>query len=137
MEAEIKTAWIVAGVKIGLGFLFVAAIVGIRMVSVSPVSGDARDSDVIVSDRPASEATATPFALSGSAARDSERGRPDESGSLIDRMTSGVRDRMPGSPAERPREGDRMVSCRLGGATQFMRADDCAMRGGRAQAIGR
>ena len=126
MESEMKTAWMMAGIKLALGLVFVGVVIGIRIISVTPNRAEAEiesleraqpDAKAWTS-RVVREATA-PGAVSGQEA------------SRMDRPRSGgrenLRDAVPGS-----RDGDLMVSCRLVGRTQFMTGDDCAMRGGRS-----
>ena len=48
--------------------------------------------------------------------------------SIVSRFAAAVGDR----GGNGGRDADRLVSCRLGGRTQFMRGADCATRGGRS-----
>ncbi len=127
MEAEMKSACIKAGAKAGIGLALVAAVIGIRIVTATPdgvASGidalEKLDSEIAV------EAKADESAASA--------GEASEEDSFVSRLGAGMREHLPASDS-RSREGDRMVSCRLGGATQFMRADDCAMRGGESTIV--
>jgi len=123
MESELRSAWILAGVKLGLGLFFVAAVIGIRVVTVSPEPEDAANGASTSLAEPAPQATAP------------DRLRADPpvetttADSVLGRVVDGVREQIPGERAG-SRDGDKLVSCRLAGKTQFMRADDCAMRGG-------
>jgi hypothetical protein len=126
MESEMKSAWIKAGLKITLGFACVGAVIGIRIVSLTP---NRAESDTPSLERVQPVATAETSRVAQRAAAPSAVPGPEAS--PMDRLSSGTRERprvaMPSS-----RDGDRMVSCRLAGRTQFMTADDCGMRGGRS-----
>jgi hypothetical protein len=122
MEAEMRSAWMIAGLKMGLGFFVVAAVLGIRVVSVAPE----RDAAEFEDDVPV--AASQPIEPAGLVAD----APPNNEDSSIGRVMTGMRERLPGSGAAERRPGDRMVSCRMRGATQFMTADDCATRGGRS-----
>jgi hypothetical protein len=110
-----------AGLKMGIGLFVVAAVLGIRVVSVerlddsSQIAGDGRVADTRPIDRV-------------EIAKDEAAREADESS--MRQVMTGMRERLPGSASAEARPGDRMVSCRLRGTTQFMTADDCAMRGG-------
>ena len=123
MEETIRSAWMKAGLKMSLGFFVVGAVLGIRIVSVERLD----DSSKVAGDGPIAEA---PPVDRLPVAEEATRERTEES-SMRQAMTD-MRERLPGLADAESRPGDRMVSCRLRGATQFMTADDCAMRGGRA-----
>jgi len=123
MEAAIRSAWIKAGLKMGLGVFVVAAVLGIRVVSV----GRLDDSSKIAGSGPVADAL--PVERAG-IAKDEALGDTEESS--MRQVMTGMRERLPGSANAEARPGDRMVSCRIRGTTQFMTADDCAMRGGRS-----
>ena len=59
-------------------------------------------------------------------------GAPTEDGSLLSRVGNGVSERLPSAAPADP-SADRLVSCRLGGSVQFMRAADCLTRGGESK----
>lgn len=122
MEPELKTAYWKAGAKLGIGLTLVAAVVGIRMISVTPEGVPAAiekleqlDSE-IAAEAAENERAATALVEDG-----------DES--LVSRLGAGMREHLQDSDSGSP-DGERMVSCRSNGRTQFMRADDCAVRGG-------
>jgi hypothetical protein len=124
MDAAIQTAWLKAGLKLGLGLLLLGAVVGIRIVTVSPerVATDVETLDPLTDRAPVQARTTSTAA---------EPAVPDSDDSLIGDLASGVIEHLPGAGASR-RAGDEMVSCRSRGAVQFMTADDCATRGGRS-----
>ncbi len=129
MDSEMKTAWMKAGLKIVLGFVFVGAVIGIRIVSLTPNPAKA-DTRSLERAQPAAVAE-TPRA-----AREvfSSGAVPGQAAFRMGRPSSGVREHPPDA-APSSRDGDRMVSCRLLGRTQFMTADDCAVRGGRSSLL--
>jgi len=118
-----RSAWMKAGIKIGLGFAVVAGVLGIRVVSIEPLN----DSPEIAGDVPVVDALPV----------DRIRTAKDETfmdaeDSSMGGVAAEKSETLPGSGAAEPRPGDRMVSCRNRGMTQFMTADDCAVRGGRS-----
>jgi hypothetical protein len=122
MEPEMKSALWKAGAKLGIGLTLVAAVVGFRMITVTPEGVPAAiekleelDSQIAAE---AAENDAADAALA--------KGGDD---SFVARFGTGVREHLSGSDSD-SRDGERLVSCRLSGRTQFMRADDCAVRGG-------
>lgn len=118
-----QKAWIMAGVKLALGLFFVGTIVGVRVVTVTPASDTASGVDGL------GDATREIQRSSEASSAVAESDSDDDS--LLGRVTTGLREQLPqGDGASR--DGDRMVSCRLRGATQFMTADDCATRGGKS-----
>ena len=121
MEPEMKSAWLRTGMKLGIGLALIAAVIGIRMITATP---DGIESGIAELERLDSQlaAEAAPSAAEKAAtASDSD----DEGASIVSRLSGGMLGSDSGS-----RDGDKLVSCRVNGATQFMRADDCAMRGG-------
>jgi len=121
-----KTAWMKAGLKIALGFAFVGAVVGIRIVSLAPSRTEA-DTPSLERLQPAALAETSRVAREVAAPSTV----PGQEVARMDRLSSGPREQLP-DVVPSSRDGDRMVSCRLVGRTQFMTADDCAMRGGRS-----
>jgi len=117
-----RTALWKAGAKLGIGLILVAAVVGIRMISVTPggVPAAIEKLDQLDSEM-AAEAAENELAASALA--------EDADDSVVSRLGAGMRERFSGSDSG-SRDGERMVSCRLSGQTRFMRADDCAVRGG-------
>ena len=122
MEPELKKACVKAAAKLGIGLTLVVAIIGIRMVSVTPDGVPAAIEKLEALDKQIEAESASvgeAIAESGSASGNS----------IVSRLRAGVRDHLPGSKMK-SEDGERLVSCRLAGRTQFMRADDCAVRGG-------
>ena len=127
MEPEIKRACSKAAAKLGIGLSLLAAVIGVRLVTVTPegIESGIEELERLDSEL-ASEARADDSATAG---RDSNQDK-----SIVSRLSAGVREHLPGSSGTR--DGDRMVSCQLRGAQQFMRADDCAIRGGHSTVVG-
>jgi len=124
MQAYLSKALWRAGTKLMLGLAVVAALVGIRIVTATPkgVEGEIAELERFEAELAAGEEgvlettrdqarDAAPAASAVS--RDLEPG-PSEAGT-----TSGA-----------GQDLDRMVRCLAGGRTQYMRAVDCATRGG-------
>lgn len=113
-----KSACLKAGAKLGIGLTLVAAVIGIRMISVTPdgVPAAIEKLEALDSELAAESAEKERAASAG-----------DSENSIVSRLGAGIgfSDSEPDS-----RDGDRLVSCKLSGRNQFMRADDCAMRGG-------
>jgi hypothetical protein len=139
MQPEIKRAWIQGGVRLGVGATLVLALIGVRIVTVrsaseEPEAGtrDATEAQRVAGlpSESASRSAAAP--VDASTAARTEVAQPQ---SLIERLSASVGDRMPDS-APKGHEGDALVSCRLDEGSRFMRAADCAMRGGRATLLG-
>ena len=135
MHPDMKRAWIQAAVKLGVGSALVAAMLGIRMVT---ATSEAISTEIAEVASPESgfgpqatseELTALPGSADGSAEATAEGEAEGES--FVARLGASVGDRLPIAETK-PYEGDQLVSCRFQGSAQFMRADDCAMRGGRA-----
>lgn len=142
MDSEIQDAWRRAGLKLAISTVVIAAAVGVRIVLVTPadpVGG------------PAGEVPAESGSL-GQPGETGETGQPgvtrpgktredasgeaetlgeqdDSLGSRLGVLGRSVQQSLTGSEPT-PREGDRIVACRLQGMPQYMRADDCELRGG-------
>jgi len=129
MEAEIRSAWITAGVKLCLGLVLLCAVIGIRIVTASPqraveaVEAASPDAEPIRDQNEDPELRSHP-----------QLEMAAEKSSVLARVVDEVREQLPGGPPA-SRDGDKLVSCRLDGRTQFMRADDCAMRRGTSRII--
>jgi len=123
MEAAMRSAWMKAGLKMGLGFFVVAAVLGIRVVSVDKLedSSASPGDGPVVDARPVDDIRAHQV-----------EAVVNEEESTTGGVMAGIREALPGSGTAEPRPGDRMVSCRIRGTTQFMTADDCGVRGGRS-----
>lgn len=127
MKPEMKSACLKAGAKLAIGFSLLAAVIGIRMVTATPVgieSGieELERLDVQIASESSSTNSRTPDAA------------PAADDSIAARLSADIREHMP-SFDSRSDDGDKLVSCRLGGSTRFMRADDCAMRGGASTVV--
>ena len=117
MDAALQKACRTAGIKLVGGLLILGGFLGVRMVTADPDGLDAEIAKL--------EAVEEELAVEAE-----ERGAPApeaaEDDSLVSRMKAQV---MPSSGRSGP-DPDRLVSCRLSGSTQFMRAADCLARGG-------
>ena len=122
MEPEMKTSLWKAAAKLGIGLTLVAAVVGIRMITVTPEGVPAAIEKLEQLD----SQIAAEAAASERAARASDEDADD---SFASRFGAGMREQFSDSDSD-SRNGERMVSCRVSGRKQFMRADDCAIRGG-------
>ncbi|HIF93031.1 MAG: hypothetical protein ABGX04_03235 [Myxococcales bacterium] len=129
MEPELKKACWKAAAKLGIGLTLVVAVIGIRMVSVTPDGVPAAIAKLDALDDQLAAESATAAAPTSQAASESQN-------SIASRLSAGVRDHFTGSDGK-SRDGERLVSCRLSGRKQFMRADDCAVRGGESTDVGK
>jgi len=121
MDTELKKATTKAGIKLGGGLLVVGALIGFRMVTADPTG--------------IQDEIAELEAVEEELAEDAEsRGVAPPSGvqddSFVARVGATVRENLPLNGGDSGPDPDRLVSCRLGGSTQFMRAGDCLARGG-------
>lgn len=127
MEPEIKSACIKAGVRLGVGLSVVTALVGIRLVTATP---DGVEAGVAALERLDAELAAeSEQAQALESVGGGDVADPPSEDSIVSRLGAGVRDHLPDADSS-TRDGDQMVSCRIGGRTHFMRAATCAMRGG-------
>lgn len=132
-----KSAWRMAGIKLGAGLFVLCAVVGIRVVSVEPqgIEGeiaeleaavpDESESPIEVAENPAAPGEDPPDSLAarlGARVRSATGGADSSADSTANAGGSG------GDP-------DELVSCRLASGVQFMRAADCAMRAGDATVL--
>ena len=147
MDSEIRAAWRRAGLKLAIGSIAIAAVIGIRIVVVTPADPAADGSFEeapagagLFSEGRVSESSETgetrPGETSPAETRDGAPGGNDlpseqegSLGSRIGALGQTVQESLTGA-APKPREGDRIVACRLRGVAQYMRADDCELRGG-------
>jgi hypothetical protein len=120
MEAEMKSACLKASAKLAIGLSLLVAIIGIRLVTTTPEGIESEIQELERLDALiASEANPdAPVAESGA--------MEDSSGPVF---SGALRETKPNNDV-RSGDGDKLVSCRLAGRTHFMRANDCAMRGG-------
>jgi hypothetical protein len=122
MGEEIKRALVRSAAKLGIGLGLLAAVIGIRIVTATPRGVE---SEIAKLDRfEQATASETPDTASPAPAA-----TPAESDSLVDRLSTTLREGLPKSDPG-ARDGDKLVSCRLATGMHYMRADDCATRGG-------
>lgn len=127
MEPEMKSACSRAAAKLGIGLSLLAAVIGIRMLTTTPPGVESGIKKLERLDAQiASEST-----FANSETSDAE---PSSGDSIVSRLSAGIQERMP-SFDSRSRDGDKLVSCRLANGSHFMRADDCAMRGGESTIV--
>jgi hypothetical protein len=122
MEAEMKRACLKASTKLAIGLSLLVAVIGIRLVTTPPAGIESEIQELESLDALiASEANPdAPVAESGAT--------DDAIGSVF----SGALRQTKSNNDVRSGDGDKLVSCRLAGRTHFMRANDCAMRGGKS-----
>ena len=122
MDAYLSKALWRAGTKFTLGLAVVGALVGVRIVTATPrgVEGDIAELEQLEAEL---AAAGTGTAADEGAAGLASAGNPEAS-------ASGV-----GSTRPDARDLDRMVRCLGGGGVQYMRAADCATRGGELQEL--
>jgi len=116
MEAHLAKAARRAGLKLGVGLACLGALVGIRMITATPAG---LGQDLAELDRLDAELAAVAEPASTPAPHDAGRG--DSTGARMD---------APDAAAPPAGEVDRLVRCHLGRELQYMRAGDCANRGG-------
>ena len=118
-----------AAAKLGIGLSLLAAVIGMRLMTAMPEGVESGVEELErLDERIAAE---SPAANSGA-----QEVEPAQDDSIVARLSAGVREHIPSSDSGL-RDGDKLVSCRLGGNTQYTRADDCAMRGGDSTVISR
>ena len=117
-----KTACLKAGAKLGIGLSLLAAVIGIRLVTTTP---EGIESGIEELERLDAQIAAEAAAANA----EIPEAEPTSEDSIVSRLTAGIAEGSPGSDLRSP-DADKMVSCRLAGSTHFMRADNCAMRGG-------
>ncbi len=115
-----KSACLKASAKLAIGLSLLVAIIGIRLVTTTPEGIESEIQELERLDAViASEAS--------SHAPEAESGAMDDSSGSV--FSGGLLETKPNNDV-RSGDGDKLVSCRLAGRTHFMRANDCAMRGG-------
>ncbi len=124
MEAYLSKACWRAGAKLVAGLAVLGALVGIRIVTATPAGVEGEIAELARFE--AEQASA--------AGSDAEPGR---AGSLSAAAPDGVETDAAeaGEAAREQGDLDRMVRCVLGGSLQFMRAADCATRGGELEEL--
>lgn len=123
-----KSACLKAGVKLGMGLSLLVAVIGIRLVTATAegVESGVRELERLEAEIASEAMVANP---ENSAAR---------SVPADDSIGNGIRGRIRDLTANSDssaEDGDKLVSCRLGGRTHFMRARDCAMRSGQSTVL--
>lgn len=123
-----RRACIKAGTKLGVGLALVIVVIGIRLITATP---DGVEAEIEELSRVEAELAAS--------ASESERAAgasapSDANDSIVSRLSAGVREQLGGSKGSDP-DAERLVSCRLPSGSQFMRAADCAVRGGESTAL--
>jgi hypothetical protein len=125
MEAYLSKALIRAGAKLGVGLAVVGAVIGVRIVTVKPagLEGDLAELErlevsLATGDMPGAESAGASDATANGSGSASAEEPPPAAPSLAD-----------------TNDLDRMVRCDLGGGALFMRAADCATRGGRLEEL--
>ncbi|MEZ4290086.1 MAG: hypothetical protein R3E53_05905 [Myxococcota bacterium] len=136
MDEDLKRACLRAGIKLGVGLSVVAALVGLRIVTVTPsgLASDLAELEAVDRERAAerederaSGDDSPPPAGAASPARRTRR--------RLGRLESGLRGVLGESGTEVEPDAERLVACRLGERVEFMRAADCALRGGRGRTV--
>jgi hypothetical protein len=122
MEPYLSKALWRAGAKLTAGLALVGALVGVRIVTATPVGVE---SDLEQLERLEAELAAEASGASASEAEGATSPSPlaESEGAPADASTSAPRGADPG-------DLDRLVRCHGAGGVQFMRAADCATRGG-------
>ena len=121
-----KSACLKAGAKLGVGLSLLAAVIGIRLVTTRPAGIEELE-------RLDAQITSEAIAKTSETLETSEKA-PGPGDTIVSRLSAGIHDDRPSS-ASRSQEGAKLVSCRLSGSIHFMRADDCAMRGGESTVV--
>lgn len=135
MEAEMKSAWIKAGIKFGIGLALIVSVVGIRVISVAPDGVAAGIEELERLESELARETTPAEGTSGDPPDGASAGDGDAASvaSRASRAGAAVFERMPGSDSKPDAsDADRMVSCQIARSTRFMSAADCATRGGRS-----
>lgn len=118
MEVDLSKACWRAGMKLAVGLAVLGAVVGIRIVTATPAGVEGEIAELERFDAEQARASATD-AL------------PDEAGSPTASASDGVQaDTASAAVAPEADDLDRLVRCHVSGSQQFMRAADCAVRGG-------
>ena len=118
MDANLKKAFQKSGIKLVGGLLIVGGLIGVRIVTADP---DGIQSQI-------EELETVEAELASDAAERGVSADPVDDDSLMARMRNVMPSAAPSGP-----DLDRLVSCRLSGGVQFMRAGDCLSRGGQSK----
>lgn len=124
MQAYLSKALWRAGTKLALGLAVVAALVGIRIVTATPTGVEGEIAELERFEAALAAADAGGGAEAGDRALD---------GASASSATARDSEPDPSAAGNAPGDGqdlDRMVRCLSGGSAQYMRAVDCATRGG-------
>lgn len=124
MEAYLSKALWRAGAKLTAGLALVGALVGVRIVTATPVGveGDLEQLERL-------EAQLAAEAAGQASGGDGEAGDPAPSAMAEDAAAPSA-ESPPGRRADASDDLDRLVRCHGPGGVRFMRAADCATRGG-------
>jgi len=123
MEAYFSKACWRAGMKLAVGLAVLGAVVGIRIVTATPVGVEGEIAELERFDAeqaPASATHALPEAAGGPSASATDAVEADAAGAGV---------------APEAGDLDRLVRCFVAGRQQFMRAADCATRGGELEEL--
>lgn len=131
MEEEIQRALIKAGAKLGIGLSLLAAVIGIRVITTAPAGVEGEIEELAAIEAELAAETARAESARGSRA-DREEPEAEPADSLVGRLSKTARTAAGGSGESDPDDAERLVSCQLPGGSQFMRAADCATRGGQS-----
>lgn len=121
MDEDLRKATCKVGIKLAGGMLVIGAVLGIRVVTLDSggINGEIAELEAV------EEALVQDAEERGVKAP--ERVQDD---SLVARIGAAVRENLRLAKTNTGPDADRLVSCRLGSSTQFMRAADCLSRGG-------
>ena len=130
MQTEIEAAIKRAGLKLGGGLLLLSALIGVRIVTATPAGIESEIAELGELE-PLGAAAAEGAGGDAEPARVGAAAVDETRGSLLPDLGLPGRSSSSASGAA-ARDADRLVSCELRGSVQFMRAADCATRGGRS-----
>jgi hypothetical protein len=124
MEAYLSKALRRAGIKLTLGLAVIGALVGIRIVTATPTGVEGE-----IAELERFEAELASAEVGAAAPAD---GEPGDAATTASAPAIGSAPRPSGAGRASPGalDLDRMVRCLGGGTVQYMRAADCATRGG-------
>lgn len=126
MDPEVRDAWRRALLRLAVGAVLMTAVLGLRILT-----APAPESEAGARIDPLPASPSAPKAASAEEDPEADGSFAARLGERVTQVGDRVRESLSGAEAGR-REGERIVSCRLEGTTQFMRSDDCTLRGGRS-----
>ena len=129
MQAYLSKALWRAGTKLTLGLTVLAALVGIRIVTATPtgVEGEIAELERFEAGLAAGDA--------GESGTAGERGGDAAAADSAPEIDSAPRPSSSGTTSSDGLDLDRMVRCLADGSAQYMRAADCATRGGELEEL--